>query len=82
MDQHEIRRQVWRDLDTGWALTAELVSAVGVWMGIGWLLDRWLGTWPWLMAAGVALGFALGTYLVYLRYTADSLEQEARRSPL
>lgn len=82
MDQHEIRRQVWRDLDTGWALTAELVSAVGVWMGIGWLLDRWLGTSPWLMAAGVALGFALGTYLVYLRYTAVSLEQEARRSPL
>lgn len=70
---------MWRDLDSGWALTVEFMTAVGVWMGIGWLLDRWLGTWPWLMAAGAALGFALGMYLAYLRYSAASHEEEERR---
>lgn len=79
MDQHEFRRQMWRDLDSGWATTFELMTAVGVWMGIGWLLDRWLGTWPWLMAMGALLGFALGTYLVFLRFEATSREEERKR---
>ena len=26
---------------------------------IGWLLDRWLGTMPWIMLAGLFLGFGL-----------------------
>lgn len=37
--------------------------------GLGWLLDRWLGTWPWLVALGTVVGFALGFYwmLLYAR---------------
>jgi F0F1-type ATP synthase assembly protein I len=30
-------------------------------MGLGWLLDRWLGT-SWLMIAGIILGAAVGLY--------------------
>ena len=82
MDQREYRRAMWRDLDSGWALTIELMTAVGVWMGIGWLLDRWLGTWPWLLVAGAFLGFALGMYLAYIRYEATSREEEAKRPRL
>ena len=48
-------------------MTVELLTAGAVWGGIGWLLDRWLHTTPWLMAGGILLGFALGIYLVYLR---------------
>lgn len=82
MDQREYRRQLWHDLDSGWALTIELMTAVGVWMGIGWLLDQWLGTWPWLMAIGAVLGFALGTYLVYLRHEQKAREEETKRARL
>ena len=31
---------------------------------IGWLLDHWLGTLPWLLITGAALGFASGLYML------------------
>ena len=30
--------------------------------GVGWLLDRWLGTAPWCLAGGVVVGAAAGFY--------------------
>ena len=30
-------------------------------MGVGWLLDRWLGT-SWLMLSGIVLGAVVGFY--------------------
>ena len=32
---------------------------------VGWLLDRWLGTTPWLMLVLMFLGFAGGVYSVF-----------------
>ena len=32
---------------------------------VGWLLDRWLGTKPWLMLILMFLGFAGGIYNVF-----------------
>lgn len=55
------------EMDDGWSLTAEFISAVLVWTLFGWLADRWLGTDPWLVAFGAVLGFVLGIYLVWLR---------------
>ena len=44
----------------GIRLSSELVAGVLVGAGLGWLLDRWLGTTPWgLMVLGL-LGFAAG----------------------
>lgn len=43
----------------------ELISALGVGVGIGWLLDRWLGTKPWLMVVFLFLGAAAGMLNVY-----------------
>lgn len=77
----DFRRELWRD-DSGWIMTAELLSAVGVWGGIGWLIDRWLGTGPWVLAAGLLLGATLGTYLVFLRADAQGKAEEAKRSRL
>ena len=76
------RRELWRDADSGWAMTVELVTATGVWGGIGWLMDRWLGTEPWLLVAGIILGAALGMYLVFLRADAQGKAEEAKRSRL
>lgn len=30
-------------------------------MGVGWVLDRWLGT-SWIMVTGIVLGAAVGLY--------------------
>ncbi|MGH8900748.1 MAG: AtpZ/AtpI family protein [Egibacteraceae bacterium] len=46
---------------------AEFISAILTWGGIGWLLDRWLHTTPWLVAIGFVIGIVAGFYLMYVR---------------
>jgi ATP synthase protein I len=43
----------------------ELVVALIVGVGIGWALDRWLGTRPWGMIVFFFLGIAAGLVNVY-----------------
>jgi len=31
-------------------------------LGLGWALDRWLGTSPWLVVTGIVLGAGVGFY--------------------
>ena len=47
-------------MGTGLRLSAELISGVLVGLGIGWALDRWLGTAPWLLLVFMLLGTAAG----------------------
>jgi ATP synthase protein I len=44
----------------GAALT--LFVSVASLCGVGWLVDRWLGTRPWLMVVGLILGAVAGFY--------------------
>lgn len=44
----------------GFRLSSELVAGVLVGAGLGWLLDRWLGTLPWGMFVFALLGFTAG----------------------
>ena len=39
-----------------------LFAAVVGGLIVGWLLDRWLGTRPWLLVVGLILGAAAGFY--------------------
>lgn len=57
-DQQETNRRSGIAYAAAVALFAAVVS-----MGlIGWLLDRWLGTSPWLLVVGLVLGAAAGFY--------------------
>ena len=47
-------------LGIGFRIGIELVSAILVGVGIGWLLDRWLGTRPWLLLLFLLLGGGAG----------------------
>lgn len=49
----------------GFRIGIELVVGVAVGTGGGWALDRWLGTAPWLMIAGLIVGFAAGLRNVF-----------------
>ena len=55
----------------GRALRASSDLLAGLFVGIliGYLLDKWLGTSPWLLLAGIGIGFAAG-----LRNIARSLK--------
>ena len=52
-------------MGTAFRIGIELVAALVVSVGLGWLLDRWLGTRPWLMVAFFFIGSAAGMMNVY-----------------
>jgi ATP synthase protein I len=52
-----------------YAAALTLFASVVTLCGIGWLLDRWLGTNPWLMVAGLVLGAITGFYQ-FIRLTS------------
>jgi ATP synthase protein I len=52
----------------GWAITSTLVGGIVTVGGLGYLLDRVLGTGTALTAIGIVLGAAIGIYIVYLRW--------------
>jgi ATP synthase protein I len=54
-----------RPLAMGFRVAGEMVGALIVAVAIGWWLDRWLGTAPWLMVLFVPLGSAAGILNVW-----------------
>jgi ATP synthase protein I len=49
-----------RALGMGFGLAAQLVAGVIVGGAIGYLLDQWLGTRPWMLMLFLIIGFAAG----------------------
>jgi ATP synthase protein I len=45
-----------------YAAALTLFVSVATMCGVGWLLDRWLETRPWLMVVGLVLGAVAGFY--------------------
>lgn len=52
-------------LGVAWRIGVELVAAMIVGVGGGWLIDRWLGTAPWGLVVMFFLGSAAGILNVY-----------------
>ena len=45
-------------------ISYSLIGAIGVMTAVGYGLDHWLGTWPWLLIGGMLFGVATGFYLL------------------
>jgi len=58
-----------RKTGIAYAAALTLFASVVSLCGVGWLLDRWLGTKPWLLVVGLVLGAAAGLY-EFIRLTA------------
>jgi F0F1-type ATP synthase assembly protein I len=54
-------QETTRRSGVAYAAGLTIFFAVLSFMGVGWALDRWLGT-SWLMVAGIVLGAAVGFY--------------------
>jgi F0F1-type ATP synthase assembly protein I len=50
-----------------WSIFGYLLSGLIFWGGVGWGLDRWLGT-SYLLLVGLLLGMGASLYLVWLRF--------------
>jgi ATP synthase protein I len=51
-----------RKTGLAYAAALSLFAAVVAGLIIGWFLDRWLGTRPWLLVTGIVLGAAAGFF--------------------
>lgn len=54
-------REATRRSGMAYAAGLAIFFSVATFMGVGWALDRWLGT-HWIMIAGILLGSAAGLY--------------------
>jgi ATP synthase protein I len=57
-ENEETTRKTGIAYGAGIVLFASVVSLCGV----GWVLDRWFGTKPWLLVSGIILGAIAGFY--------------------
>jgi len=57
-DPQEINRKSGLAYAAAFSLFASVVAGLIV----GWVLDRWLGTQPWLLVGGIVLGAVAGFY--------------------
>jgi ATP synthase protein I len=48
------------EVGLAWRISIEIVVALVLATGLGWVLDRWFGTTPWLMVVFLFLGAAAG----------------------
>jgi ATP synthase protein I len=85
MTDRQDRKAFFRELAKYSALGLEMALSVVIGMGIGYYLDRWLGTGPWLMIVWIALGFAAGVRSLYRAAVRSGKElerdEEQRRKP-
>ena len=55
------------DANIAWAIMGSLLSGIVVWGGVGYLLDRVLGT-SFIVLIGVLVGVFASLYLVFVKY--------------
>ncbi|HEY5765200.1 MAG TPA: AtpZ/AtpI family protein [Candidatus Deferrimicrobiaceae bacterium] len=65
MTDREDRKAFFRELGRYSALGLELAISVLIGVAIGYYLDKWLGTEPWLMILWIGIGFAAGVRSLY-----------------
>ena len=57
----ENEQETTRKSSVAYAAGLTIFFSVLTFMGVGWALDRWLGT-SWLMVTGIILGSVVGFY--------------------
>ena len=84
LQQAEAKRTARRQPDPAYQAGQLVLSQlVGCPLGggiVGWLLDRWLGTRPWLMLVMLFLGFAVGVWNV-IRISNNAQSKARRPAP-
>ncbi|HYT29301.1 MAG TPA: AtpZ/AtpI family protein [Actinomycetota bacterium] len=62
------RGDPWTGAGMAWAIIGTLLAGIIAWGGVGYLLDRWIGSNNLFLPIGMVLGAAGALYLVYMRY--------------
>jgi ATP synthase protein I len=70
-------KQVHSAINDGWMHAGSFVSSIIAGTLLGYFADRWLGTEPWLVVAGVVLGSYAG-FVKMWQYIKELDEKPAR----
>jgi F0F1-type ATP synthase assembly protein I len=73
-----------RGFGAGYAIVAawfQLALAILLFLGAGFLVDRWLHTKPIFTVIGVLVGLGAGMYVFILRVIAESPKRKVRGGP-
>lgn len=61
-DSDETKSTLLHDIGPVWSIGVNFSAGVAGMGLLGWFLDRWLGTAPWILLGGVLLGLIGGFY--------------------
>lgn len=75
-DDQQDRKAFFRELGRYSALGFEMALSVLIGIGIGYYLDKWFGTAPWLMIIWLGFGFVAGFRSLYRAALRSEKEQE------
>lgn len=78
MKQETPHQQVGRALSEGWGRGGSFFGSIISGTLLGFFADKWLGTEPWLVIAGILVGTYSG-YLNMWRWSKESEESEHER---
>lgn len=76
MEPSRRKRELNRGLGDALATSFEFAATLALFVGAGWLLDRWLGTTPWLMVVLAVLALVGLFAKLWYGYDAEMTRQE------
>lgn len=81
-NQDEARASRTGTIGQALRLATEMASALAVGGVLGWFLDKWLGTRPWMLLLFLVFGLAAGTLNAYRTATRvrDAAESDGENS--
>ena len=62
------RSDAWTGMDIGWSITSTMVGGIVACGGLGFLIDRLLGTGSVFTGVGFVVGAVGAIYAIWLRY--------------
>lgn len=77
----EPNRTPFREVGEGYTyvgLGCSFAAGIVLFVGAGWLLDRWLGTTPLFVILGTVVGAVLSFLSVYFKLQADARGRRER----
>jgi ATP synthase protein I len=78
MNDRQDRKAFYRELGRYSALGFEMSLSVVIGLGIGYYLDKWLGTAPWLMILWLGFGFGAGVRSLFRAARRSEKEMEEK----
>jgi ATP synthase protein I len=63
---------MWRGMGEAWNALGTIIGGIAIWGGVGYGIDRLVGTKPVFFVIGALVGNFASIYLLYVKYFRDA----------